>query len=60
MRVKIFYHDSCKLFAEFEATINIWLADNPNIEIISTDRTINSYTILYRIIEVGNDSDEVD
>lgn len=60
MKVKLFFHDSCKTFTNFEATINIWLADNPNIEVISTDRTSNSYIILYKTIEVGNDNDEVD
>lgn len=60
MKVKIFYHDPSKIFAEFETSINIWLSDYSNIEVISTNRTSNSYTILYKERDVGNDSDEVD
>lgn len=60
MRVKLFYHDGCKTFTAFEATINIWLEDNPNIQIFSTDRTSNSYIILYETIDKGSDNDEVD
>jgi hypothetical protein len=47
MKVKIFYHDSCKLCDQFQAEINLWLAEN-SIEVISTNRTPNTYTILYK------------
>lgn len=60
MKVKIFYHDSCKLFAQFENDINTWLDNNQNIEVISTNRTNSSYIILYQEMSVGNDADEVD
>lgn len=60
MKVKLFYHDTCKTFSDFEAIINLWLVDNPNIQIFSTDRTSNSYMVLYETIEEGNDYDEVD
>ena len=60
MRVKIFYHSNCKPFIQFETDINLWLSDHQNIEIISTDRTSNSYTILYKESDAGNDADEVD
>jgi hypothetical protein len=47
MKVKIFYHDSCKLCDQFQSEINLWLAEN-SIEVISTNRTPNTYTILYK------------
>ena len=60
MRVKVFHHSSCKTNAQFETDINLWLMDHKNIEVISTDRTNNSYIILYKESDVGNDADEVD
>lgn len=60
MKVKLFYQSSCTSFKQFENTINSWLDNNQNIEIVSTDRTGNSYIILYRELNIGSDSDEVD
>lgn len=60
MKVKIFYHDSCKLFPRFENDINGWLSNNQNIEVVSTNRTDRSYIILYKEMDIGNDANEVD
>jgi hypothetical protein len=60
VRIKIFYHDSCKTFEQFQTDINLWLMEHEDIEIISADRIPGSYSILYKEMSVGNDSDEVD
>lgn len=50
-KVKIFRCYFQHGIEDFEEEINIWLAENPNIEIISTTQFPNSsynfYTILY-------------
>jgi hypothetical protein len=56
----MFYQVDCKSFEQFEIEINLWLEDHQNIDIISTNRTANSYIILYKESDVGNDSNEVD
>jgi hypothetical protein len=60
MKLKLFYQSSCTSFEEFECSINDWLNNHQNIEIVSTNRTGNSYTILYKELNIGSDSDEVD
>lgn len=60
MKAKLFYHSNCKPFSQFEKDINLWLNQNQNIEVVSTNRTDNSYIILYQEMSVGNDADEVD
>lgn len=51
-------------FTNLQNSVQTWLYEHQNIDIISSNLTSNdygqAYSILYKETDVGNDADEVD
>lgn len=59
-KVQIFYKNPSNTFSEYQFDINVWLIQNSNIEIISTNVIGSAYIILYKEQESMDALNEVD